>query len=281
MGIVIVFLLIGISSYLLYRSCSDFESGSRTIGSNLKDGVRGATINAIGSSLPEFFTSLFFLFILQDINGLTTGLSTVLGSAIFNILIIPGVVIIILVRKNHDVLINKKLILRDSGILLVAQFMLLIFLSRGRDITVLESFLLFSIYLVYIYILARGGIFHPNRSDGLVDKEIRSHAWKKIFLGVIKISLWCLLLVSACEILFSGEFPSFLSFLNFEGMFSNIMFVALLFAAIASSIPDLFLSAFDARTGDVDDSLSNPIASNLFDICIVYPNPTFVFVFTY
>ena len=55
------------------------------------------------------------------------------------------------------------------------------------------------------------------------------------------------------------------------------MFVALLFAGIASSIPDLFLSAFDARTGDVDDSLSNPIASNLFDICIAFGLPIFLY----
>ena len=97
----------------------------------------------------------------------------------------------------------------------------------------------------------------------------------------MKISLWCLLLVYSCEILFTGHYPVFLSFLNFSAAdsigFDNMLYVALIFAAAASSVPDMFISAFDAKTGDVDDSLANPLASNLFDICIAFGVPLFVY----
>lgn len=277
MGLVIPIILISISSYLLWRSCSNFDRFSKVIGVNLKDGVRGATINAIGSSLPEFFTTFFFLIILQDINGFIAGLSTVLGSAIFNILLIPSIVIIILIKNNHNLMINHKLIMRDAGILLVSQIFLLYFIQDGV-ITLLDSFYLFLIYIAYLLVLSRGGMFE-RKQDQEVHKDRRSHAWRKILKSVFLISIWCLLLVFSCEVLFSGSYPNFLSFLNFEGGlgYDNVLLVGLLFAAAASSVPDLFISSLDAKSGDTEDSLSNPIASNLFDICIAFGVPLFIY----
>ena len=39
----------------------------------------------------------------------------------------------------------------------------------------------------------------------------------------------------------------------------------------------MFISALDAKSGDVDDSLANPLASNLFDICIAFGVPLFIY----
>jgi len=43
---------------IIWRASDGFERASEYIGRNLKDGVRGATINAIGSSMPELFRQL-------------------------------------------------------------------------------------------------------------------------------------------------------------------------------------------------------------------------------
>jgi hypothetical protein len=51
-GILFPFLLIALASYSLWKSCSNFDRYSKVIGDQLTDGVRGATVNAIGSSLP-------------------------------------------------------------------------------------------------------------------------------------------------------------------------------------------------------------------------------------
>tara|TARA_B100000900_G_C20595114_1_gene723095 strand:- start:2728 stop:3798 length:1071 start_codon:yes stop_codon:yes gene_type:complete len=279
MGIFIPVFLIVLCSYLLWKSCNNFDRFSKIIGNKLTHGVRGATINAIGSSLPEFFTAFFFLIILRDVEGFSSGLATILGSAIFNILLIPAVVILILIKNKHQLMINKKLIIRDAGILLVSQIFLLYSIQDGI-ISLLDSFVLFLIYLAYLLVLSRGGLFVKDEKQAIHKKTIKG-AWSKIWLSVFKISLWCLLLVTACEILFTGEYPSFFSILNFSATdsfgFENMMYIALIFAAAASSVPDMIISAFDAKSGDADDSLANPLASNLFDICIAFGIPLFIY----
>ena len=280
LGLLIAFLLIILASYSLWKSCSNFDRYSKVVGGNLKDGVRGATINAIGSSLPEFFTTFFFLIILQDVEGFSSGLATILGSAIFNILLIPAVVIFILIKNKHNLQINKKLIARDTGVLLVSQIFLLYFIQDGI-ISLLDSFFLFLIYIAYLLFLSREGLFNINKNKD-IHKISRRMVWQKIIISVIKISAWCLVLVYACNILFTGNFQlEFLSPLNFDASsgigFEKIMYVALIFAAAASSIPDMFISALDAKSGDADDSLANPLASNLFDICIAFGVPLFIY----
>ena len=73
-----------ISCLIIWRACDGFEAASEYIGRNLSDGVRGATINAIGSSIPELLTTMFFLLILHDKDGFAGGIGTTAGSAIFN-----------------------------------------------------------------------------------------------------------------------------------------------------------------------------------------------------
>ena len=161
LGVFIPYILIILASYLLWQSCANFDRYSKVIGSRLTQGVRGATINAIGSSLPEFFTTFFFLIILQDVEGFSSGLATILGSAIFNILLIPAIVIFILIKFNHNLKINKKLIFRDTGILLVSQISLLYFIQDGV-IGLLAAFYLFLIYLAYLLMLS---MVSPKRSN--------------------------------------------------------------------------------------------------------------------
>ena len=74
MGIIIPLLLIVISSLVIWRSSNGFEDASSFLGRNLTDGVKGATINAISSSIPELLTSIFFLLFLKDSEGFSGGL---------------------------------------------------------------------------------------------------------------------------------------------------------------------------------------------------------------
>ena len=74
--------------------CDDFFTASLEILSikfNLSEDVAGATFMAAGSSAPELFTSLSAV-IVQDTcaNRNSVGIGTIVGSAIFNILVIIG-----------------------------------------------------------------------------------------------------------------------------------------------------------------------------------------------
>ena len=66
MGIVIPLVLIFFTCLIIWRACDGFEVASEYIGRNMSEGVRGGTINAISSSIPELFTTLIALFLLVD-----------------------------------------------------------------------------------------------------------------------------------------------------------------------------------------------------------------------
>ena len=54
---------------------------------------------------------------------------------------------------------------------------------------------------------------------------------------------------------------------------ASIGMLALLLAAAASSMPDLFISSIDAKKGKMADALANPLGSNIFDLCIAFSVP--------
>ncbi|MEZ5071896.1 MAG: hypothetical protein R2751_13285 [Bacteroidales bacterium] len=72
--IVLSILLIVLSCLVIWRSSDAFELASDYLGRKLPSGIKGATLNAIASSMPEFLTTLFFLFYLKDADGFAGGL---------------------------------------------------------------------------------------------------------------------------------------------------------------------------------------------------------------
>tara|TARA_Y100000310_G_scaffold329720_1_gene400098 strand:+ start:388 stop:576 length:189 start_codon:yes stop_codon:yes gene_type:complete len=57
MEIVLTFAVLAASATIISIACVPFENASRWLGRDLSAGVRGATINAVGSSLPELFVT--------------------------------------------------------------------------------------------------------------------------------------------------------------------------------------------------------------------------------
>ena len=53
MGILIPIILIVLTSIVIWKSSDGFDVASSYLGRNLSNGVKGATINAISSSMPE------------------------------------------------------------------------------------------------------------------------------------------------------------------------------------------------------------------------------------
>ena len=86
----LAFFTICAASYAIHLAACSFDEAADYVGRNLPPGVKGATLNAIASSLPEVFTTFFLLFYLKDTVGFASGLATCAGSAMFNMTIIPG-----------------------------------------------------------------------------------------------------------------------------------------------------------------------------------------------
>ncbi|MCK5906582.1 MAG: hypothetical protein KAG37_03280, partial [Flavobacteriales bacterium] len=163
MEILIPLLIIVIMALVIWKSGEGFESASDYLGRNLSNGVKGATINAIGSSLPELLTTIFFLFILRNAEGFAAGLGTTAGSAVFNAVVIPFVVVLAVYFKfnKSEFTISRKVIFRDGIALILVNVLLLVVIKSnffGETITGDSAFsltwkegaLLMVFYLFYL-----------------------------------------------------------------------------------------------------------------------------------
>ena len=154
MGVTIPILLIIVSCLIIWRACDGFDLASRYIGRNLSDGVRGATINAISSSIPELFTTAFFLLFLNDTNGYSGGIGTTAGSAVFNAVVIPALVILVVAffLKKDNIYVSKKVILRDGISLIIAEIILIILIT-GDTLFWWHGIILMITYFLYIFFM--------------------------------------------------------------------------------------------------------------------------------
>ena len=83
MDLVLAILLVLVSMVLIMFNCDAFEPAADFLGTEvykLAPGVRGASIEAVASSLPELFTTMFLLFLFDDEDGFAAGIATAAGS---------------------------------------------------------------------------------------------------------------------------------------------------------------------------------------------------------
>lgn len=305
MGIVIPLLLIILTSIIIWKSSDGFDVASSYLGRNLSDGVKGATINAISSSLPELLTTIFFLVFLKDAEGFSGGIGTVAGSAVFNAMIIPAfsVIVVYYYKIAKAIKVSKKVILRDSISLLLAQItlILIIYFEMLNWIGGLILVLLYSFYVLYMFLKMEKNL--PSSFDqeitntsgnrfilflkldffGAIIGNKRLNKSNSIVLLIISlffIGISCLILVKACELIGEEEY-SFLGFHNLKGLNLPVSIIALIIAAAATSVPDTILSVKDAKKGNYNDAISNALGSNIFDICFALGLPILLYTIFY
>lgn len=327
MGILIPLVVILFSCLLIWRACDGFEVASEYIGRNLSDGVRGGTINAISSSLPELLTTLIALFVLSDKDGFSVGIGTTAGSALFNGMVIPAACILSVVGatiagiKIRSVNVSLKVLLRDGLTLLFCEAVLILIVS-GSSLHWWQGFVLMVLYLLYLGYMLRSMTARPDASDShdeaeeenegpngfvakclywislgpLLDLErwmLREHhqrqiereewnGWPMLAAASAVMGGACWMLVKACEWLGTGPgnetHPTYEFFgVAYSGLGMPAMFVAVIFASMATSVPDTIISIRDARDGDYDDAVANALGSNIFDICFALGFPLFLF----
>ena len=289
---IIHLLLIFLSCVVIWRASDGFELASEYLGRKLGDGVRGATINAIASSMPELFTTLWFLFVLHDRDGFAGGIGTTAGSAIFNGMIIPAIVILAVIGfgLSRNVVVSRKVILRDGIALLLAEVILIIVIT-GSTLDWWHGLIMMSVYVVYVVImlitmqgrdpedqkndwpqihtLHHGSFFRSLLTLDLAPIFIKDqinarNAWSLLIVSMLIIGASCALLVVACE-------DSALA------LGIHTYFVAVVLASAATSVPDTIISYKDAMIGEYDDAVANALGSNIFDICFALGFPLFVY----
>jgi cation:H+ antiporter len=298
MEIVLALGLVVLTTWVIAKACDGFEAAADYLGRNLTEGVKGATINAIGSSMPELFVTFTFLFIYSNTTGFAGGIGTTAGSAVFNTMVIPAVSILVALKMFNlsSVDVSKKVILRDGLMLIAAEFILIV--TIGEKLAWWHGLMLMLLYFGYAgYMLLSMKKNPENEDDGEDDGEdddedansnrvmsffkldlenaiigtnnmTTGNSWILLATSTTFIAIACYFLVEAAEI-FATEI----------GIASY--FVAVIIVAAASSVPDTILSMKDAKKGNYDDAVSNALGSNIFDICFALGLPLFLYGIIY
>jgi len=269
-------------SVLMAKACDVFEAATNYLGRSLNEGVKGATLNAIGSSMPELLTTVFFLvFALHENLGrdLAASIGANAGSAIFNSIVIPMLVIqVVLATALTGVRISKKVILRDGLFLIAAEVLLLVLLSsdyithwHGWAFTAF-----YFIYLAYTLLSMKNNknvkkYIHEAADSWFTKFQFKSpkgctgRSWILFLLSMVVIAAACAGLVESCKGIA-------------DAMKINPLFIALILVAAVSSVPDTIISIRDAKKGNHDDALSNVFGSNIFDVTISMGLPLGLFL---
>ncbi|WP_337872522.1 calcium/sodium antiporter [Ignavibacterium sp.] len=141
----VLFIVAGLA--LLFFGADLFLKGAISLAKvfNVSDAIIGLTVVAVGTSLPELFTSLVAT--IKKESDIAVG--NAVGSNIFNILSILGISAILIPIKSDQISYF------DFGVMLAAALILLPLSNSGFRISRSEGILLLTGYFVYVYLLVQ------------------------------------------------------------------------------------------------------------------------------
>ena len=295
-GILLSLGMVVIAMYVIKYACDAFEDASDYLGTDvykMAPGVRGATLEAIASSLPELFTTIFLLFVFHDEGGFAAGVATCAGSAVFNAVIIPAVCILTVTLKgvNGRVVdrlhIQRRTILRDGAFFLLAELCLIFFLGTNQLVWWM-GLVLMALYGLYFAFLMRSmGVAQEEDSED-DDEEDSAESPPNLFKILFTFDFnhllfqgrefspgraWTVLGCATTTIAAACYLLSESVMLSAAALDVPPYFTAVILGAAATSVPDTVLSYKDAMKGDYDDAVANAIGSNIFDICVALGLP--------
>ncbi|MEG0296438.1 MAG: calcium/sodium antiporter [Clostridium sp.] len=255
------YILLLIGFVLLIKGADIFVDGAAATSKKLgiPAVIVGLTIVSLGTSAPELAVSTISS--IQGSNELALG--NVLGSNIFNTLVVLGASTIIM-----PLIIKKKAIKKDF-IINIAVVGLLFFLTfdgiifgTSNEIGRIDGIILLTVCIVYTICLinqARKNSTIQNESEE--EKQERNEI--KIGSNVVKI------LIGVAGIVIGGNVvvTSATDIAVALGMSQKL--VGLTIVAIGTSLPELVTSAVAAFKGEEDIALGNILGSNIFNILLI------------
>ncbi len=244
---------------------------------HLPNNVAGASLMAMGSSAPELAIAIFSLFVAGGAHS-DVGIGTIVGSAIFNILVITGVSAV--ANPAH---ISWKVITRDILMYSVGVILLLITIYDGK-VTLLEASIYLAVYAIYLIILYKWDAYVKDTDVvGIVEEAIqKEHSCTDIYHRVtIAISKGIGFLAGNARTSYLRAFfvsIAFVAIISYALAESAVAFaeaihvpavvVALTVLAAGTSVPDMFASIVVAKQGRGDMAVANAVGSNIFDMLV-------------
>ena len=241
------YVLLVVGFVLLIKGADFFVEGSSSLAQILKvpSVVIGLTIVAMGTSAPEASVSINAA--LAGSNDIA--ISNVVGSNIFNGLVVVGVCAFLSAFKT-----NRDILKRDMPLNILVTFILCLMFLDGK-LSRIEGGILLAGMILYIAVMICHAI--KNKSENEPEK-ILSLPRSIIYM-----------IAGLAAVIFGGDLvvdKACIIATNF-GVSQN--FIGLTIVAIGTSLPELVTSIVAAKKNEVDMALGNAVGSNIFNILMV------------
>lgn len=236
----------------------------------LSSDAAGATLMAVGSSAPELFVALFA--VLKPGDHQVIGIGSIVGSAIFNLLVIVGAAAWVKKAKLTWQPVVRDLLFYGIAVAMLVNAIWDGYFSMNEAIVFLVIYALYVLAAIYWRkILPYSDMeFQEEVEDPHKEKNKYTH-WLDSVLRFIFPSKERYFIIFTLSIIIIAA----LSFILVEVAVHvahdlNIpeAIIALTVLAVGTSIPDLFSSVIVAKQGRGDMAVSNAIGSNIFDILV-------------
>jgi len=251
------------ASVAIWKGSDWLEAASERLAAyyGLPEVVQGAILVAVGSSFPELATVVVAAFA----GSMPLGVGAIVGSAIFNVLVIPAVAGI---SAEVPIESNRTLVYKEAQFYMLAVSVLLITfalaviyypvgptLSGGvtRPLAVLPL----GLYGLYVFIQYQDTADHVPEEREADDIAV-GRQWLYLLAGLAVILVAVENLVHSVGVI--GRTVGIDAFL-----------LGVTVLAAATSLPDTLVSLRAARDGRSVTSLANVLGSNTFDLLVAIP----------
>jgi len=249
-----LFLIVGF--VLLIKGADLFVDGASAVAKKMKVPplIIGMTIVAMGTSLPETAVS-----ITASVAGANQmAVSNVIGSNIFNLLVVVGFSALICPMVVGEQTIKKDLPLSIvCALLLAAGGGVSYLITKEMVIGRVCGVILLAVFVWFILDMIKTAKLNKVEEEEKVEVQ----------MGVIKMIFF--IIAGAACISIGGDFvvDSAEKIASFFGMSDTL--IGLTVVALGTSLPELVTGIVAAKKGEVDLALGNVVGSNIFNILMV------------
>ena len=258
--------LIVISTAVVWKGSFMLETAAEGLSQyyRLPPVVQGSVVVAVGSSFPELSSTVLATLVHGQFD---LGVAAIVGSAIFNILVIPGISGLV----GQPLTADRLLVYKDAQFYITSITVLLLAFTFAviynpvpgvmlqGEMNRLIALMPLSMYGLYLFLQQQDTMEDYQTNNRQRPSNIRiGKEWLRLLFSLV-------LIVISVEGLVSGAI-GLGKVLNTPTFLWGITVIA-----AGTSLPDAFVSIRAAQRGDGIISLANVLGSNIFDLLVAIP----------
>jgi cation:H+ antiporter len=260
-GLLVSLVLVVVAVLVIWKGSEYFERAAERLSKHygLPIAVHGAIVVAVGSSFPEISSIVISTVLHGDFS---LGVGAIVGSAIFNLLVIPA----LSAFSSEDLKATRDIVHKDAQFYVISVLVLFIMFALGATyvpggtnraaiLTPTLAILPLATYGIYVFLHQQDASEHVA-DDALDVRPVRE--WGTLAVALLVIAVGVEGIVRAA--------------LSLGAIFETPTFLwGLTVIAAGTSLPDAFVSVRAAHNDDSVTSLTNVLGSNTFNLLVAIP----------